>query len=396
MRSGDRLTRIHSKPGRRLLLTMCLLLACMIALSGCFKHADTKETGKGKDSGSKAVNASPVVSNTAVPTPEAVTAENSQQDGVVTGTFIYPWSDPLYSGIAEVTRLDEHKYHLNVSVVTGFAHNNGSIEGDFTYDGTAFHLAGEDYQDVTLAFTENSITIDYPEDNMFGGNNAEPKGTFYLKNSGVEDAAFLTRLYDELQLPESYRGGFTDVFTYQLNEAKQILLVRSMSSVDRTAIASDELVVYDPTDASFEMVGEVVSYQISELRAKLEELKATPELVYELLRKDAADRFIRVQMDRFDNGDMSARDPDKCVLTNEEAFYIATGIEGKTSVSNNRRDSGNIGSIFITQVDHSDDKKVTIHIYEDVRNDEQDEHTATSDWLEVDRSTGQVTSTLWE
>jgi hypothetical protein len=58
--------------------------------------------------------------------------------------------------------------------------------------------------------------------------------------------------------------------------------------------------------------------------------------------------------------------------------------------------SQNIGSIFIREVDHSDAKKVTIHDYEIVRNDATDTHNATHDWLEVDRATGKVRSTIFE
>ncbi len=62
----------------------------------------------------------------------------------------------------------------------------------------------------------------------------------------------------------------------------------------------------------------------------------------------------------------------------------------------NRRDENNIGTIFVQEVDNSDENTVTIHIYEIVRNDETDTHTATGDWLEVNRRTGRVISTLFE
>ncbi|MNC20377.1 hypothetical protein D3C75_683230 [compost metagenome] len=120
-----------------------------------------------------------------------------------------------------------------------------------------------------------------------------------------------------------------------------------------------------------------------------------PELIYELLNKDCADRYVEIQIQRFENGDSSAM-AGTMQLTDEEAFYVATGIPDTASYQNNTRDKNNIGSIFVMEVDSSDDKAVRLHFYEHVRNSEEDQHTATSAWLSVDRRTGRVTNTLFE
>lgn len=317
----------------------------------------------------------------------------SESDNVITGTFIYPWSNPLNSGTAEVTKLGANKYHLYVSVVHGFGHNIGEIDSDFIDNGKNFVILNDEYKIVTISFTENSITIDY-SGNKFGGANAEPKGTFYLKNSGIEDVPFLTKIYDKLKLTDQYRHGFTDVLTYELKD-KQVLLVRSKSSIRRTQIVAESLVIYNTSNHSLDVLGEVSGLKSLGARKKLESMKADPELIYQLLHKDWADRFIELEMQKFDNGDRTAGDPDKFKLTDAEAFFIVTGIEGATSISNNTRNADNIGSIFITEVDHLDNKTVTIHIYEMVRNDKDEGHTATADWLEVDRSTGKVSSMIF-
>ncbi|OCT13863.1 hypothetical protein A8709_20025 [Paenibacillus pectinilyticus] len=316
-------------------------------------------------------------------------------DKVITGTYIYPWSNPLNSGTAEVTKISTNKYHLNVSVVHGFGHNIGEIDSDFTYDGKNFVLLNDQYKIVTISFTDYTLTIDYPGEG-FGGAGAEPKGTFYLKNSGVDDAPFLRTLYEKLKLRDQYRHGFTDVLTYNINKTQKVLLVRSKGSINRTQIVAESLVLYDTSNQIFDVLGEVNSHKSQEILKKLESLKASPELIYQLLHKDYADRFIELEMKRFDNGDRTVGEPDKFKLTDAEAFYIVTGIEGATSTSNNKRNSDNIGSIFKTEVDHSDNKTVTIHIYEIVRNDKDDEHTATADWLELDRSTGEVSSMIFD
>ena len=83
-------------------------------------------------------------------------------------------------------------------------------------------------------------------------------------------------------------------------------------------------------------------------------------------------------------------------LQSAEASFIVTGVEGTQSISDNKRNAENIGSIFKSEVDSSDNKTVTIHIYEMVRNSKDDEHKATADWLIVDRSTGIVSSRIFE
>jgi hypothetical protein len=135
----------------------------------------------------------------------------------------------------------------------------------------------------------------------FGGINAEPKGTFYLRNSGIEDAPFLTKLYDALKLPEPYRHGFSDVFPYYMNKNQQLLL-RNRSSVNRSLIVSESLIVYGSSDKSFNVLGEVDNYNTSKLRKKLENLNNNSSLIYEVLYKDYYDRFIQLLMDKFDNG----------------------------------------------------------------------------------------------
>lgn len=398
MYRGCKFNIVQAKSNRNLLSIFCLLLLCITVLSGCSNDADGGNAQNiGHANVSKHVPVSlDVQEPVSKPSEPSVAAPGRlDSNNVITGKFICSAYNPLYSGFVEVTQLAKNKYHLNVIVVNGFSRRDGTIESDFSYDGQGFVLADPEYKQVNLSFTENSVTIDY-EGDEFGGSFAEPKGTFYLKNSDIEDAPFLARLYNYLQLPGQYRNGFTDVLTYRLNDTRQVLLVRSQSSVDRSVTASEYLVVYNPSDKSFKLLGEIEQYNVSELRKKLEDLKAEPELIYELLRKDFADRLLLLKMRRFEDGDRSVLDPDTFKLTEEEAFYIVTGVEGTTFISNNTRDAQNIGSIFKTEVDSSDDKAVIVHIYEDVRNSEEDEHTATSDWLEVDRSTGKVVSSLYE
>ncbi|WP_245856124.1 copper amine oxidase N-terminal domain-containing protein [Paenibacillus rigui] len=319
---------------------------------------------------------------------------STDMDTIVTGTFAYPWSNPLNSGTAEVTKLDDNRYHLDVSVIHGFSHNMGELHSDFTFDGNAIVFTESEYDKVTMTFTENSVTIDYPG-NSFGGFNAEPKGTFYLQNSGTNHAPFLTKLFNSLQIPDSYQQGLTDVFTYHVSQTKEALLVQSHSTLNRSKVISEFLAIYDTSTQSIEPFGEITGTSKQNLSKKLEALSVSEELIYVLLNKGYADRFTELQMQRFDNGDQTLGDPDLFQLTDAEAFYIVTGAEETTSISENYRNQDNIGSIFRTEVDHSDANRVIIHCYELVRNGQNDEHTATIDWFEVNRSNGRVKSILF-
>lgn len=343
----------------------------------------------------KAAAAPSAPTKAAAVSPASTTAALLQEsDNPIIGTFICPYFNDYNNGVAEVTQIGNNKYHLLVSRAYGFSHHIGEMESDFTLQNGKVEFADPAYKEVRLTFTENAIHIDY-EGEHFGGFNAEPKGTFYLKNSGLDDVPFLTRLYDQLKLPETYRNGFSDVYTYAFGD-KQFLLVRSQSSVDRSMIAVQSLVQYDPASQQFKVLGEVSGEAMNhELSKSLLSMGVEPGLVYEMLNKDYADRNIEVQMERFDNGGNSAI-TGHFKLTDEEAFYIATGVPNATGFQNNTRDEKNMGSIFIIEVHASDEKAVLLHFYEDVRNGEDDRHTATSAWLSVDRQTGRVTNTLFE
>ncbi|UMV45525.1 hypothetical protein LMZ02_18595 [Paenibacillus macerans] len=318
------------------------------------------------------------------------------QQRIIPGTYIIGYYDPANVGIAEVKKLGGgDQYHLNVQIVRGFSHHNGEIDGDFRVDGQRLVFADELYRNVSLSFTDNALTIDYPEEDFFGGANAEPRDTYFLQNSGTEDAPFLSRLYDQAGVEEAYRNGFTDVYTYPLDNDENLLLLRSQSSVDRAVTASERIVIHNPKEDRFIPLGEVVPYDLDSIREQLKAYNVDEELVYEVTRKEYADRYKEVLMKRFDQGQAEFLNG-AVNLTEEEAFYIVTGIENSTAAENNRRDNQNIGSIFIQEVDHADEQAVTIHIYEEVRNDETDTHTATADWLSVDRQTGRVVSELFD
>lgn len=310
---------------------------------------------------------------------------------IVEGVYKVAGGSPLWFGEAVITKKKQGLYRLEVNIMTGLSHHIGSIESDFTVQGGVVELTDEQYKAVTVTVEDNRLEIDYPESESFGGANAEPKGYFYLFQSAAEDTPFQKKLYDAVQMEETYREGFTDVLTIYSEEGKQLLLLQSHSTIHRDVIVSEYLVQYDERKKSFLNIGEIgPGGERAKLSKALKRLGYDDDMIYEATRKAEFDRYQEVLMERFDENMTNMDAP----LTEEEAFYVAMGIDGKTRAENNTRDEHNIGSIFIQELDSSNDKTVTIHIYELVRNSDDDEHTATGAWLEVDRATGKVTDML--
>ncbi|NGQ94402.1 hypothetical protein G3578_04325 [Brevibacillus sp. SYP-B805] len=311
---------------------------------------------------------------------------------ILLGTFSIAGEDALNQRDAEVTAKGNGLYHLHVEVSFGFTHHVGSIDSDFTVSGGHIRFTEKEYEKVSLTFKENQLIIDYPENTLFGGLNAEPKGTYYLKNAGSQhEPLFFTNLYNAVNLEDQYRHGLTDVFVTDIANGAELLLLRSRSRENHSAYVLDQVVVYDEAKKAFTAIGEIDPQDTGNMYDQLLALGFSRDTIYRTLRKDEFDRYQEVLMDRFDSGKPN---PAEELLTEEEAFYIATGEKHTTQIIQNRRDQNNMGSIFHTEVDHADGKEVVIHIYEEVRNGNDDQHTATTDWLYVDRITGKVTSFL--
>jgi hypothetical protein len=307
---------------------------------------------------------------------------------VITGRFLVGNYSPRYSGIADVSQVGDNKYHLSMMIVTGLSHHMGEIQSDFSYDGERFVFTDDAYKDVALTFTESSLTVDYEEDG-FGGMNAEPRGTYYLSHSDNETTPFLESVYDSVDLAEEYRHGSTEILTYVMNEQENVLLLRAKDS--NTSI-SEHIVIYNHNSKVLSPLGEVSFNNRRNIREQLKAYSLSDEQVYAITRKSYYDRYVEVVMARFDH----SLSWDEFSLTDEEAFYIVTGIPDTTSTEDNHRDDNNRGSIFIQEVDRADEHEVIIHIYEIVRNDEMDTHTATNDRLAVDRLTGSVISMVFD
>ncbi|MDO3675669.1 hypothetical protein [Paenibacillus ehimensis] len=309
------------------------------------------------------------------------------QEQPIEGAYARAGENPLWQGRAEISKREDGTYHLEVNVTSGFAHHIGTMESDFTITSGKVKLLNEEYEDVSVTFAENRLVIDYPETQAFGGHNAEPRGTYYLFKSPI-DPPFLAKLYDAAKIEDSYRGGFSHVWTVESDQGKQLLLLQSYSAVNRSNLVSEQVVVYNESSKQFNVIGEIDAVGRKKVADLLKGLGYSEDTVYLATRKAEFDRYQETIMQRFDN---AGNDGLEAPLSEQEAFFIATGMEGKTSHADNRRNEDNMGSIFIQEVSSSNDEKVTIHEYEAVRNGDDDEHTATGNWIHVDRATGRVT-----
>lgn len=337
--------------------------------------------------------------------PKAVTrsAHPESSGPIIAGTYVGEGSNPMYSRWAKITQTGPNTYHLEVNAVAGLGYNNGGLDAEFVYDGERLQQVpsggadaeGEGVLDpeITLSFDQHLLVVDYPDEG-YGGLGAEPKGEYYLSIADLRDSPFLNRVFTAIDQAETYwnEEDRSEVLTFETSESSQILLARFYETAERDYVVSEYVLSYDKNTDTLESLGEIDSISLTELKNKLLSLGLDEDLIYQILHKDYYDRFLEIQHLRFDNGEPTAmRDDHEFKLTEEEAFYIVMGIEDATS---NSDDSSfpEVRSRFYQEVDHADEQTVTIHLYEVVDDGDGESHTATSDWLEVDRSTGRVTS----
>lgn len=337
--------------------------------------------------------------------PKAVTrsAHPESSGPIIAGTYVGAGSNPMYSRWAKVTQTGPNAYHLEVNAVAGLGYNNGGLDAEFVYDGKRLQQVpsgGADAEDggeldpeITLSFDQHRLVVDYPDEG-YGGFGAEPKGEYYLSIADQRDSPFLNRVFTAIDRADTYweEEDRSEVLTFETSESSQILLARFYETAEREYVVSEYALTYDKNTDELVSLGEIDSISLTELKNKLLSLGLDEDLIYEILHKDYYDRFLEIQHLRFDNGEPTAmQDDQEFKLTEEEAFYIVMGIEDATS---NSGDSSfpEFHSRFYQEVDHADEQTVTIHLYEVVDDGDGESHTATSDWLDVDRTTGRVTS----
>lgn len=295
------------------------------------------------------------------------------------GSYTIDNPTSLNNGLAEVTYKGNGIYHLSVNVVRGISFNNGSIDADFEIQEDT-PMFSEEYEQIKLSFQENKLIIDYPDD-IYGGMNAEPKGIYYLNNHEMnQNNEFIQKIYNSTQL--SYDKN-DQISVIAENENIELMLIEKFhndnleeSIIVLYNVESEEVVYYNSIDIS----------TYTELKEKLQAYNFNDYQIYFAIHRVYYNRYMDVLLDRIDNNTQTN------TLSDKEAFYIATGLKNKTYYENNTRDENDIGSIFIQEIDSSNEEEAIIHIYELVRNDPYDQHTATMNWITVNKETGMVTT----
>lgn len=375
----------------RSLYSIGIVVALMV--SGCSVQ------GKAATSTAQNRSVNTVVQATSVSTSTAEQNINLKQKlmpTIVEGTYAKSDYTAVNNGSAIVSKLGDNLYHINASMTSGYAHHTGEITSDFSWNGERFKLKDEEYAGVELIFTSDGLRIEYDDSIKYGGLNAEPKGTYYLQNTIEDHVPFLNSIYDAVKLPQKYRQGQSDIYIYNIGDhPNKIVYVQAYDMSLPEGMMQEYVAIYDPAQGKVNFVGEPDRYNYSQLSSILREQGASDDVIYEVLCKPYADRLVKLKMGLIDAGNTAIRDDDNFKLSVEQAFYIVTGVEGKTMLQNNLLDKKTIGSTFIQEVDHWDENKVMIHIYEVAANSKRNEHLATGDWLEVDRATGKVRNSLF-
>lgn len=371
----------------------CIGIVVALMVSGCSVQGEAATSMAQNRSVNTVVQAT---SESASKAEQNINSKKKLIPTVVEGTYAKPDYTTVSNGSAIVSKLGDNLYHIDASMASGYAHHTGEITSDFSWNGERFVLKDKEYPGVELIFTSDGLRIEYDDSIKYGGLNAEPKGTYYLQNTIEDQVPFLNSIYDAVKLPERYRQGLSDIYIYNMGDhANKIVYVQAYDMSLPEGMMQEYVAIYDPAQGKVNFVGEPARYNYSQLSSILREQGATDDVIYEVLCKPYADRWVKLKMALIDEGNTAIRDDDNFKLSAEQAFYIVTGVEGKTVLQNNLLDKKSIGSSFVQEVDHWDENKVMIHIYALAANSNGNEHLATGDWLEVDRATGKVRNSLF-
>lgn len=368
----------------------CISIVVALMVSGCSVQEDATTSKIQDHSVSTEVKAASSKSTSK--------AEQNKElmPAVVEGTYAKPDYTAVNNGSAIVSKLGDNLYHIDASITSGYSHHTGEITSDFSWNGERFVLKDEEYAGVKLTFTSDGLRIEYDDAIKYGGLNAEPKGTYYLQNTIEDHVPFLNTVYDAVKLPEKYRQGQSDLYIYNISDhGNKIIYVQAYDMSLPEGMMQEYVAIYDPAEGKVNFVGEPDRYNYSQLSSILRAQGAADDVIYEVLCKPYADRLVKLKMKLMDEGNTAIRDDDNFKLSAEQAFYIVTGVEGKTVLQNNLLDKKSIGTAFIQKVDHWDENKVMIHIYEAAPDSKKNDHLAIDEWLEVDRVTGKVQDSLF-
>ncbi|MFC4100803.1 hypothetical protein [Paenibacillus xanthanilyticus] len=297
---------------------------------------------------------------------------------IQSGTYAQAGGSSQREAIATLEQLGDNRYRLYAAV-----HLSGvdtvELDAAFIVDGQTVAFQDDAYRELSLTLGDDSITIDYPA-NAFGDPEADLRGTYYLRSAPSDESPFLRALYDSIQLSGTMRQGQLVIHTYPLGPDERWLLLEARDSEGGGTANPPSLVRYRPHTGQFAPIPWEKALETLRLQ------DASEAMIYEITHKRYADRYRDVLEDR-----ATREMPENAPLSEQEAFYIATGEHSVTRTEQLRDEPAAAGSRYIQEIDSSDEATVVVHLYELVEDGEEG-HTATVDWLEVDRLTGRVSS----
>ncbi|MFB9327546.1 hypothetical protein ACFFSY_16570 [Paenibacillus aurantiacus] len=295
---------------------------------------------------------------------------------IQTGTYAQAGDSPQRDAVATLEQLSDNRYRLHAAV-RQFGRDASVLDAEFTVEGQTAVFIDEAFRELSLTFNDDSLSIEYPA-NAFGEPEADLRGIYYLRSAPSDESPFLRALYDSIQLSGTLRQGEAVIHTYLLDSNERLLLLDWRHGEDDAETGIPALVRYHPATGQFTPI------PWDNVLETLRLWDANEAMIYEITHRAYADRYREVLAIRSGLGK-----PQDAPLSEQESFYIATGERGVTRTDRARTEPEAAGSRYIQEVDSSDEATVLVHLYE-IAGDGQESHTATVDWLEIDRHTGRV------
>lgn len=291
---------------------------------------------------------------------------------IQSGTYARAGASPQGEAVATIEQLGDNRYRLHA----------GGLDAEFSMEGQVVAFRDDAFRELSLALDDASLTIDYPA-NAFGepgADVADVRGIYYLREASSDESPFLRSLYDSIQLSGSLRQGEVVITTYLLDSDERLLLLDWRREEGDAEAEMPVIVRYHPATGRFTPI------PWDKAQETLRLWNASEAMVYEITHKAYADRYREVLADRAGLGK-----PEDAPLSEQEAFFIATGERSVTRTELIRTEPEAAGTKYIQEVDSADEAAVIVHLYDLVEEGEE-AHAATVDWLEVDRRTGRVSS----
>ncbi|WP_144028936.1 hypothetical protein [Paenibacillus tyrfis] len=314
----------------------------------------------------------------------ASTTSEYKAESIILGR--YSIDNPHVQKYAEaiITQVDSKTYNIDLNTVIGESRNKGKLSGKFIIDSGVIKFLDSKYADVSLKFNDNKLIVSYPDKYKFGEPYAEPLGTYYLtETSSTSTDGFLDNLFKSIKSDKQLEHNVKVI----ADNGTQLILVETLGADDKTIIKSD-LVIYDK-QKNFNHLGATLPERWDQLKEQLKTYDFWNDAINYALKNQYINRYFSIYLESSDAGNKRTAARGNNWLTDQECFYVVTGIAGKTKYEINNPEGRDGGSILIYEIEKSTKEAVVVHAYEESI---EGQSLKTLDRFKVDRITGNVKS----